>query len=135
MVNRLSLIKHVWLGFNIYQWHSLFSRWDKNPWSSTSFWSKSKIVESCHGMLNCYVLSLAPFSKNLNFWGCDILSNLALIQSTKFFQWYLEFIIFKFLIKLFFLVGTVAIITDYCFFSYFYRDSRTGVFLWILRNF
>ena len=67
----------------------------------------------------CFCLSHS-FSKILHFWGCDILSHPALIQSIQFLQW------FKFLTKLFFLVATVAMLTEKLPFSYFHCNHFQG---------
>ena len=67
-----------------------------------------------------------PFSKNLHFWGCVILSHPALIQSIQFLQWYFECIRFKFLTELFFLVTTVVMITEKLPFSYFHGNHCQG---------
>ena len=55
-----------------------------------------------------------------------MLSHLALIQLTQYFQWYLKSIRFKFLIQPFFVVGTVAMITEKLFFSRFLWQPLSG---------
>ena len=54
MVICLDLIKHVSLGSN-------FQNGLDHPCSSTSFYSKSKILEGCQKMLICYVFNLRAF--------------------------------------------------------------------------
>ena len=54
--------------------------------------------------MKCKIVMLVdsfPFSKNLHFLGCDILSHPTVIQSTQLFQWWFESIRFKFLKKFF----------------------------------
>ena len=69
----------------------------------------SQVMVICLHLIKHVPLSFKSLcSKNLHFWGCDILSHPTVIQSTQFLQWWYESVIFKFLKKFFFLAATVA---------------------------
>ena len=54
------------------------------------------------------------------------MSHPALIQSIQFLQWWFESVRLEFLTKLFFLVATVAMITEELSFSYFHGNHYQG---------
>ena len=84
--------------------------------------SKSEIVESCHGMLNCYALTFAPFFKKFTFLRLRYFISPCTDPINQIFPVVVKSIRFKFLMKLFFLVGAVAMITEKLCFSYFHGN-------------